>query len=168
MLLWWSVGNCLQCDAAWCTMRSDNGQIINIQMTKRLIRWSLLGKSLRCPVLWQNVLFVPVSEVELVPLGSTRCVAQQPHVGFVMNATAGSLHGSEETGGGRQGDITSANTRTFSMYSSVTLPLQGCNLALWYKDEGVEWPDGNRKVASSNPGSPRVSVEVSLSKTLNP
>ena len=65
--------------------------------------------------MWQNVLFVPVSEVELVPLGSTRCVAQQPHVGFVMNATAGSLHGSEETGGGRQGDITSANTRTFSM-----------------------------------------------------
>ena len=33
---------------------------------------------------------------------------------------------------------------------------------------GVELPDGNRKVASSNPGSPRVSVEVSLGKTLNP
>ena len=33
---------------------------------------------------------------------------------------------------------------------------------------GVELLDGNRKVAGSNPGSPRVSVEVSLSKTLNP
>ena len=32
----------------------------------------------------------------------------------------------------------------------------------------VESLDGNRKVASSNPGSPRVGVEVSLGKTLNP
>ena len=37
---------------------------------------------------------------------------------------------------------------------------------------GVEWQadwlNGNREVASSIPGSPRVTVEVSLSKTLNP
>ena len=32
----------------------------------------------------------------------------------------------------------------------------------------VEGPDGNRKVASSNPGSLRAGVEVSLSETLNP
>ena len=37
---------------------------------------------------------------------------------------------------------------------------------------GVEWQadwlNGNREVASSIPGSPRVTVEVSLSKILNP
>ena len=31
---------------------------------------------------------------------------------------------------------------------------------------GVEWPDGNRKLTNSNPGSARVGVDVSLSKTL--
>ena len=78
--------------------------------------------------------------------------------------------------------LTPSVARIFSQYASVE-PSQGGGGGPQFKCDsfrgsqpekgggsgsGVEWPLGNQKVPSSIPGSPRVSVEESLSKTLNP
>lgn len=56
----------------------------------------------------QNVFLLPVSKMALVPFMSGKGIALPPHVGFdlasklVRYTTAGSLHGTEGVGGGKE------------------------------------------------------------------